>query len=68
MLERHPGPLITTPLVVAEAGWLIERQLGSGAEASFYRSVAGGDLTVESLKSVDWLRLAELTPTVHEMA
>ncbi len=67
MLEGHPGPLITTPLVVAEAGWLIERQLGPGAEASFYRSIAGGDLTVENLMPVDWLRVAELVDTYGDL-
>jgi len=33
--------------VVAEAGWLIDRQLGPAAEASFDRSIRNGDLSVE---------------------
>lgn len=53
--------------MVAEAGWLIERQLGPGAEATFYRSVAGGNLTVESLEPVDWLRVAELVETYDDL-
>jgi predicted nucleic acid-binding protein len=28
LLESHPGPLITTELVLAETGWLLDRQLG----------------------------------------
>ena len=49
LLESHVGPLVSTALVVAEAGWLIERQLGAAAEAAFYASIAEGDLAVEPL-------------------
>jgi predicted nucleic acid-binding protein len=34
LLETDPGPLITTELVLAETGWLIDRQLGPAAEAA----------------------------------
>ncbi|MGZ4188161.1 MAG: PIN domain-containing protein [Solirubrobacteraceae bacterium] len=27
LLESHPGPLVTTELVLAETGWLLDRQL-----------------------------------------
>lgn len=59
-MEDHPGPLVTTALVIAEAGWLIERQLGPTAEARFYRSIVAGDLRVEALQPADWARIAEL--------
>ena len=52
--------MITTPLVVAETGYLIDRQLGPTAEAAFYRSIANGDLLVEHLTAADWQRVAEL--------
>ncbi len=52
--------LVTTALVVAEAGYMIERQLGSGAEAQFYPSVAAGDVLVEVLTAGDFVRIAEL--------
>jgi predicted nucleic acid-binding protein len=61
LLETHPGPLITTALVLAEAGWLIDRQLGAAAEAALYRSVANSELLVEHLTATDWARVAELT-------
>ena len=61
LLETHPGPLITTELVLAEAGWLIDRQLGAAAEAALYRSVANSELLVEHLTATDWARVAELT-------
>ncbi len=60
LLEAHPGPLVTTALVMAEAGWLIRHQLGVGAETALYRAVAGGELHVETLFLVDWARVAEL--------
>ena len=49
LLETHPGPLVTTPLVVAEAGWLTRRQLGSHAEVLLYLAIAGGQIDVETL-------------------
>lgn len=51
---------MTSPLVVAEAGYLIDRQLGSAAESPFYRSIANGDLVVEVLSTADYLRVAAL--------
>jgi len=63
LLEGHRGPLVTTALVVAESGWLVDRQLGAAAEADLYRSVAAGDLDVEPLTSADWQRIAQLVET-----
>ncbi|MGO9901422.1 MAG: PIN domain-containing protein [Solirubrobacteraceae bacterium] len=63
LLESHPGPLITTELVLAETGWLLDRQLEPAAEAALYRSVASGELVVEPLSRADWTRIAELTDT-----
>lgn len=45
---------------VAEAGYLIDRQLGSGAESAFCRSIAHGDVVVEVLSTADYLRVADL--------
>ncbi len=45
---------------MAEAGWLIDRQLGPAAEAGFYRSVVNGDITVEEVTPADWQRIADL--------
>jgi predicted nucleic acid-binding protein len=46
--------------VVAEAGWLIDRQPGGAAEAAFYRSLVAHEMLVESLTDTDWTRIAEL--------
>ena len=36
LLEDDEGPLVTTGLVIAEAAYLINRQLGPTAEAALY--------------------------------
>jgi predicted nucleic acid-binding protein len=46
--------------VLAETGWLLDRQLGPAAEAALYRSVADGEIVVEPLSRADWTRIAEL--------
>jgi uncharacterized protein len=61
LLEAHPGPLVTTELVIAETGWLIDRQLGAAAEAALYESAAAGEIRVEPLSAADWTRIAALT-------
>ena len=60
LLEGDPGPLVTSPLVVAEAAYLIDRQLGPAAEAALFASLASGGLHVEDLGRTDWGRVAEL--------
>lgn len=60
MLASSNDELVTTALVVAEAGYLIERQLGASAEAAFFRSLANGDARVEPLTDSDFARTAEL--------
>lgn len=59
--------LVTTHLVVAEAAYLIARQLGSRAEAAFFRSVAQGDLAIETLTSADLERVADLVETYVDL-
>jgi hypothetical protein len=59
--------LCTTHLVIAEAAYLIARQLGPEAEAAFFRSVAQGDLTIENLTSTDLERVADLVETYVDL-
>lgn len=71
LFETSDATFITSPLVVAEAGYLIERQLGPSAEARFYRSIAHGDLLVEVLTASDYQRISDLAsamPTSHSAA
>jgi uncharacterized protein len=67
LLEADPGPLITTAIVVTEAGWLIRRQLDANAESALYAAIAGGELTVETLTERDWARVAELVVTYVDL-
>ncbi len=68
LLETHPGPLTTTGLVIAEAGWLIRRQLGTTAETTLYRAIAAGEIHIETLTSSDWARIADLIDTYADIA
>lgn len=67
LIETHPGPLITTPFVIAETGWLIRRQLDTTIEAAFYKTIAQGQLTVETLTATDWARISELINTYNSI-
>ena len=67
LFEAHRGPLVTTPLVVTEAGWLIRSQLGIAAETAIYRSIGSGELSVEILTLEDWDRIAELVDTYADI-
>lgn len=60
LLEGDAGPLVTTAMVVAEAAYLINRQLGPQAEVALYDSIVEGTLNVEPLGTNDWERIREL--------
>lgn len=67
LLEAHPGPLVTAPLVVTETGWLIRRELGTPAEIAFYGSIVNGEILVEDLTTQDWARIANLLSTYSDL-
>ncbi len=67
LLEGDEGPLVTTGLVMAEAAYLICRQLGPDAEAALYSSVIAGDLEVAALDIADWERIRDLVTTYASM-
>lgn len=67
LLENEEGPLVTTALVIAEAAYLIDRQLGAQAEASLYVSIIDGQLEVASLDHDDWARIQELVITYADL-
>lgn len=67
LLETAPGPLVVPTLVVAEVAYLIDRELGAGADAAFYRSLARGELTVEPVGGPDWERMAQLVEQYRDL-
>jgi hypothetical protein len=67
LVEETNQDLVTTPLVIAEAGYMIERQLGADAEAGFYRALANGDVRIETLTTTDYERIAELVEAYSDL-
>jgi predicted nucleic acid-binding protein len=67
LLEDDAGPLVTTGLVVAEAAYLIDRQVGPDGEVALYTSIIDGVLIVESLMAGDWHRVRELVDRYRDL-
>jgi uncharacterized protein len=67
LLEGDEGPLVTTAMVIAEAAYLIDRQLGAVAEASLYTSIIDGELQVIGLNDSDWVRVRDLVTSYADM-
>lgn len=67
LLENDPGPLVTSPMVIAEAAYLINRELGSTAEQALYDTIIDDALLVESLVHADWVRIHELVGRYRDL-
>jgi predicted nucleic acid-binding protein len=67
LLEGDVGPLVTTAMVIAEAAYLVDRQLGPKAEASLYAAIIEGQLEVADLAIADWQRIQDLVSTYADM-
>jgi predicted nucleic acid-binding protein len=66
-LLETSAPLVTTGLVIAEAAFLIARQVGPAGEAALVADVAEGRLNVEALTLADWARVHELVETYADL-
>lgn len=51
LLASPAGPIVTTGLVIAEASYLISRELGAGPEALLFQAIAQGEFTSRILCS-----------------
>ena len=67
LLENDPGPLVTSPMVIAESAYLLDRHLGPRAEAALYASITDGNLHVENLIDADWIRIGELVTAYADL-
>lgn len=67
LLDTDPGPLVTTALVIAEAGFLIDRQVGPEGEAALVADVVEGRIIVEMLTAADWQRTLVLVRTYADL-
>jgi uncharacterized protein len=54
-------------MVIAEAAYLIDRQLGAKAEASLYASIVEGQVEVAELDITDWQRIQDLVSTYADL-
>jgi predicted nucleic acid-binding protein len=61
--DGYSGDLLVTPYVVNEVCYLVERDMGSKAEAAFLRAVAQRELQQIDILPEDLLRMAELVET-----
>lgn len=52
--------LLIPPTVVAEVGYLLNREAGPRIESLFLRSIADGDFTAVDLTTTDYARMADL--------
>lgn len=67
LLQSATEAVVTTGLVIAEAAYLIERELGSRAEALLFDSIANGSLRVLDLAIGDWERIGALITQYEEL-
>lgn len=58
---------VGTAMVIAEAAYLIDRQLGAKAEASLYASIIEGQIEVADLDVTDWQRIQDLVSTYADL-
>ena len=59
--------LILPATVLAEVGYMLDRDLGPHAEAAFLRGVAGGDFELVNLAAEDVQRMAELVDQYDDL-
>ena len=67
LITQSAGNLHTTGMVVAEAAYLIERELGPEVEALLYDSISIGDIVIEQLVNTDWIRIAQLVRSYYNL-
>jgi uncharacterized protein len=67
LLETDIGPLVTSALVIAEAAYMITRQLGPQGEFALYDSILDGTLMVEDLVPLDWQRIRVLVERYKDL-
>jgi predicted nucleic acid-binding protein len=66
-LHHASRPVLVPGPVIAEVGYLLEREAGPRVEAKFLRSLATWDLQALDLISDDFARMAELVDTYADL-
>lgn len=58
--DHHRGTVVVPAPVIVEVCWLLDRRVGSAAEAAFLAGLAGGDPRIDDLTAADYQRAAQL--------
>jgi predicted nucleic acid-binding protein len=66
-LRSHPDTLLAPVTIVPEVAYLLRERIGADAELAFVRSIAEGEVAVESLQSRDWERAVEVMSSYGEL-
>ena len=67
LVSDESSTLTTTAMVIAEAAYLIDRQVGPDGEVALYTSIVDGALVVEVLTSDDWRRIRQLVDDYRDL-
>jgi hypothetical protein len=62
-LHAARSELLVPATVIAEVGYLLNREAGPRVESLFLRSIADGDFTAVDLNAKDYARMADLVVT-----
>jgi hypothetical protein len=66
-LVSHPATLLAPVTVLPEVAYLLRDRIGPEAELAFVRSIANGELAVESIQRVDLSRAEDLMKTYGDL-
>lgn len=67
LLANETGPLRTTGLVIAEAAYLLCRNVGVDAELALYTDIIEGRFVVDELTAAEWQRVSQLVDRYRDM-
>src|ERR687895_1314083 len=66
-LHAHPHTLLAPVTILPEVAYLLRERIGADAELAFVRSVANGELAVESLHRRDLARAEEVMQAYEDL-
>lgn len=67
LVSDESSTLTTTAMVIAEAAYLLDRQIGPHVESLLYQSIVDGALYIAPLTLSDWRRVRELVDTYADL-
>lgn len=67
LLSESPALLVVPALVVTEVAYHLGTRLGPRAERAFAASIRAGELDVEPVEQVDWVRIEDLMAEYEDL-